>query len=322
MRPAPRYGSPRPMLLLVIPALAYETDQLTDRMVELADSSLDADAHVDALLARAIARTNARTRCRASTPAIRAILARNIYAETSHPQYVRDRGELAGLGYGVYAAWLETSLVARRTFTVEEGIYGRVRPGDGLVLGTVGVCSTVRLGGVLMGTDKPDHFWSQGYDYFVRRPRLGHKVNAMVQWGTNSERGQYGLLTSNVFSFADLSANWAGLQFYRSLLTHDGLLQRDADGCVVQDRPFRWVDWMGDAVDEVLNPSGYGEKVRDAVTRHLAANREAICAGYAVWGPAANARRAQIVAQEAPHVAANAPERVDEWQLDVLCAAP
>jgi hypothetical protein len=309
------------MLLLFLPlAHAYETDQLTDRLRHFVDIADQADAKVDEMLAEAVGLTNAETRCSWRPHVTAHILAAHIQAVTARAQFVKNRGELAGLGYGAYAAWLETAPgLDRHTFTDRDDIYGDLKPTDALVLGTVGVCSTVQIAGVRMGTDKPDHFWEQGYEYYLASGFGRHDAGA-IRWGTDSERGQYGLLTSNVFSFADLYANWQGYQFYKSLLQKGSVLQAGDDGCVHQARPFHWAEWLDDAADEVVNPPIYAENVRESVRARLARERDAICAGYDTWAPEAAARRSQVETRELPHLSAKAPPRRDEWGLDELCA--
>jgi hypothetical protein len=49
---------------------------------------------------------------------------------------------------------------------------GELTATQALVLGSVGVCATIELAGVRMGTDKADHFWAQGYEY-ERNSRWG-----------------------------------------------------------------------------------------------------------------------------------------------------
>lgn len=308
------------MLLLAPAALAYETDQITRRLAPLADAAPAANAEVDRMLAEAIRRTNDTSQCRWKDLATRKLLAFEIYRVTGHAEYVPDRGEFAGMGHGAYAAWLETAPnVERRTFLDRSDIYGDLTPAEALVLGAAGVCSTVNLGGVLMGTDKPDHFFSQGFEYLVLS-RFGKNDARALAWGTTSERGPYGLLTSDAFSWADLYANWQGYQFYKALLTEGSVLARDEDGCVTQTRPWSWAEWLDDAADEALNPPVYTPEVAVSVRGRLARERETVCAEYATWGPAVAARRAEILVREAPRATPKAPARQDEWGLDTLCA--
>jgi hypothetical protein len=307
------------MFVLLAAAYAYETDQLTARAAPLLDITEAANREVDRLLTAAAERTNELTRCRGPAVATQRVLATQIYRLTSHAEYVRDRGELGGFGFGAYAAWLETAAVDRRSFNDRGDIYGDLKPGESFVLGTVGVCSTVRIANVLMGTDKPDHFWSQGYEYLVASHRGKNDARA-IKWGTDSERGQYGLLTSDVFSFADLYANWQGYQFYRELLQKGSSLELGTDGCVHRTANWSWADWLDDGADEVINPPVYGPHVRESVQARLWRERDEICAGYADWGPAAALRRSQVEAREIAHVGAKAPVRRDEWGLDALCS--
>ncbi|MDP2313396.1 MAG: hypothetical protein Q8P41_10855 [Pseudomonadota bacterium] len=308
------------MLFLVLAAHAYETDQVTSRLVPLADAAAVADAELDRLLAEAVRRTNEATGCGKPVRATRARLATEINRATSPATVVAGREGLAAIGHGLYAAWLETAPeVARRTFRDRDDIYGDLTPRDSFVLGWAGVCSTVNLGGVLLGTDKTDHFLDQGYDYFLRS-REGRNDARAIRWGTRTELSAYGLLTSNAFSWADLYANWQGYTFYKTLLEAGSAFQRDEEGCVAQTRPWRWAEWLDDAADEAINPPVYTPDVGHAVRLRFQEHRSAVCAEYAAWGPAVAARRVEIAARERAHVTDQAPPRVDEWGLDELCA--
>lgn len=309
-----------PFLLLLGSALAYETDQLTARLAPLKDAAEAADAEMDRILAEAAASVNATTGCRRRDGVTRRRLAYEVYRLATPEEPIEDREKLAKFGHGSYAAFLETSpRVDRRTFLDRSDIYGDVPPADSLVLGIAGVASTVRLGGVLMGTDKVDHFLEQGFQYFLVSG-FGKNDTRAVRFGTRTEMSGYGLLTSKAFSWADLYANWQGYQFYKTLLADGSVFARDDEGCVVRTRNWRWAEWLDDAADEAINPPVYTPKVEEAVRQRLQHHRDAVCADYATWGPAAAARRAEIVAREQAHVSPEAPPRVDPWGLDALCA--
>ncbi len=301
-------------------ALAYETDQITERLVPLEDAAEVANAEMDRLLAEAVRNTNEATRCEASEKATRRRLAHEIYKVTAHPERVESREGLSELGHGAYAAWLESAPeVDRRAFLDRTDIYGHLRPRQALVLGTAGVCSTVNIAGVLMGTDKPDHFLAQGYDY-LKVSRFGKNAERAIRWGTRTEVSAFGLLTSNTFSWADLYANWQGFSFYEALLEEGSAFERGEDGCVTQARPWSWAEWLDDAADEALNPPIYTKDVGEAVRLRFQENRSAVCADYAVWAPGLASRRAEIIERERAHASPDAPPRVDEWGLDELCA--
>lgn len=223
-----------------------------------------------------------------------------------------------GLGYGAYAAFLETAPMDRREFLDHSDIYGDLKPTDSAVLGAAGVCSTIRVAGVLLGTDKLDHFFDQGFDY-LQESHWGRAPHRAIVWGTATELGAYGLLTSNVFSFADLHANRRGYQFYTELLTRRSAVRRDADGCVAAVRAFDWADWVDDGYDEVLNPSTYGPEVGAAVAHRLAQERDTVCAGYEKWGADVELRRARLIPRVSGDAGSKAPPRPAGTEFVRLC---
>lgn len=255
MSPTPLLGS---LILLLAggPALAYESDQVTVRAEDLDDVVALADARATELLEQAVARTNERTGCGLPLERTREVLARQVHQVMGGRAYVPARGALPPMGFGAYAAWLETAELDRFTPAAREDLYGEVRLGQSWVLALAGPSSTVNLGGVLVGTDKIDHFWLQGFDYW-QRSRRGEQVERAVEWGTRTELGWWGLWTSGVFSYADLAANYAGFEFYAGLLEEGSPARLDEASCVVLDRPFRWLEHIDGHVDESQNPSVY-----------------------------------------------------------------
>jgi len=308
------------MLLLLVPALAYETDQLTERGVPLRDALDPANEQLNDLLAEAARLTNEETACAADADETRRVLGRHIFRLTSRETYVEGRNGLEGFGYGAYSAWLETAPVDRRSFADCHDIYGRVGVGDSLVLAEAGICSTVLLGGVLLGTDKVDHFLGEGYAY-AQVSRWGRRPERAVRWGTATERTFFGLLTSATFSYADLRANWDGYRFYVGLLEPGSSLTLAPDGCVELARPFDWSEWIDTEYDEVLNPSVYLPGVQEEVSLRLAEHRAAYCAGYDEWGNGLAERTVSALRSPLPYVASSAPPRVDPFQLDALCTS-
>ncbi len=307
------------LLLLATAALAYETDELTGRADPLDDALEPANAQINLMIAEAVERSNKETRCAANDAVTRESLARNIFRLTSRDTKIKGRKGLKGFGYGAYSAWLETADVDKRTFEDRADIYGAVDPGESLILATAGICSTVQLGGVLLGTDKVDHFLGEGYAYAVVS-RMGKRPKRAIRWGTNSELTFFGFLTSAAFSFADLRANWGGYQFYTTLLEPESAFARDAEGCVVQTRSFDWSEWLDTDFDEVLNPSVYTKDVGAEVSNRLVTHRDQYCNGYEVWGKGLTERVLDAIARTPPYASHAAPVRTDPFQLDALCA--
>ena len=122
-----------------------------------------------------------------------------------------------------------------------------------------GVGRSFRVNNVMVGSDKFGHFVSQGYKYYKRELK-GWDTERILSWGAFAERWLYGLLTTGVYSNADLVANYEGWRFYRSLIDDDVIPGKPAiltwrDGRLVQQRPFTWADHINAYWDEALNPS-------------------------------------------------------------------
>lgn len=263
------------MLLLPV-ALAYEVDAWTPRRWAPADARAVADAHFDTLLDEAIAATT----CEGTDDQVRRRLARAIAHTSARRVWLDDRKGLARMGHGVFSGWLESDPAVDRVTTGSDGMFRDVGLLDGFVLHTAGTASTVNLGGVLVGTDKVDHFLATGHSYFVWSDE-GEDPERALRRGVNTEKTTLGLWTSKAFSYADLAANWDGYRFYAGLLQADSPIQRGEDGCPERVRGWDWSEWVHPDWDEFANPSVYTRRVARKVAWALAPEREAICAAFA-----------------------------------------
>ncbi len=134
---------------------------------------------------------------------------------------------------------------------------------------------TVHLHGYYMGTDKIDHFFRQGYEYFdlvkkkeAKGANEAAAVTAAVAHGVKQEHSYYGTLASGVYSNADLAANYAGLKFYLNLRQSvtigerelPPLFERTPEGWRLRpgiDRDRLLEPFLSNHLDESLNPSRY-----------------------------------------------------------------
>ncbi len=308
-------------LLLTTAAHAYESDQLVARLDPPEDGTELANAQADEFLARAVALANRKTRCRGTDEKMRIAAAKAVHEVMGKLTIIPRKGELPPQYYGAYAAWIETGPVPKRSFANRDDIYAEVRLRVSPILQIFGPASTISLGGVLMGTDKVDHFWVQGFDYF-EESRWGADPDRAVLWGTRTELGIWGELTTGVFSYADLEANWLGMQFYDSLLRPGSVIVRRPDGCLEQARPFDWREWVSPRLDEVLNPSVFRPDLAAALADLLTARTFAPCFSF---GSLLTPEEEQILRETflAPdlHVGPDAPDRAVELDLTDLCPA-
>jgi hypothetical protein len=134
---------------------------------------------------------------------------------------------------------------------------------------------TVNLYGFYLGTDKIDHFFQQGHEYFdvfTRREAQGADAAAAtaaaVAHGVKQERTYYGTVATGVYSNGDLAANYAGMKFYLNLRhpvrigdkVWPPLLEKSRDGWRLRPGvdPDRMMEpFLSNHLDESLNPCRY-----------------------------------------------------------------
>lgn len=144
------------------------------------------------------------------------------------------------------------------------------------------ISPTVRFNNVYLGSDKIGHIFEQGYEYYEvferERKTTGDETAAYrkaVQLGIDQENGYFGMGIDNVYSNADLAANYAGLKFYLNLTRpividgkrHDPLL-------VLQNNRWRLTEatkrdfmkvYITEHLNEAMNPCKYGWPLRVGV---------------------------------------------------------
>jgi len=309
--------------LLAGSADAYETDQLTERYLPLEDILEAANAHSDKLLTEAAAATNEAAGCTGNRDEILPILAEEIHNVTGKEASVPERGELRGKGYTMYSVWMESGdNVDRRAFMdPRNDIYSDLNFMQSIILSVAGTNSTFNLNGVLVGSDKPDHFWDLGY-WYLRKSKWGEYPLKGIRHGTATEYGIYGLFTSKTFSYADLKANYDGYIWFDRLLTEDSELQFDDKGCVARVGNFDWAEWVNWEWDETMNPNTHTKLVENGIQKHLRANKESYCKSFEELGGADFDAHIQRTVQQHPFYADGAPtKRWDPYRLAELCSA-
>jgi hypothetical protein len=306
-------------LALSAPAGAYETDPLSDRRDPPGDGTDLANAYANELLAAALDRVNDDASCEGDDRTLRIAAAREIARIMTEKTTVPSRGRQPSMWFGAYAAWLESGPLDRRDYRDRTDLYSDVRLTNSPILRVFGPASTIQLAGVLLGTDKIDHFWVQGYDYF-RVSHEGSDPLRAVRWGTRTELGIWGEATTGVFSYADLAANYDGYRFYTGLLREGSAVQRDEEGCLVLERPFDWSEWIDWHYDEALNPSVYTDGIAADVQRWTTSTGIDICNDLETW----QAEWARIGTTEHVHegyAGSRAPSRAEYVDLSDLCPA-
>ena len=229
------------VLLLLAPALAgaYETDQFSNRLEPLRDSTAVLDERVNESIAKAAgSQTGARNESRVVDA---------IYHDIGGHHWV-DRIE----------RWaMQSDEVDRNTPDRYDSIYQGHPLWATRVAALFGVGPTIKLNGTLIGSDKLWHFLSQGRKFWRRYEKYQDEAKA-AEHSAYTERALFGQMTTGVYSNADLVANYEGYRFYRSLFEDDivpgkpAILRWDEDHWEIK-RPFTWADHVNAYWDEALN---------------------------------------------------------------------
>ena len=110
---------------------------------------------------------------------------------------------------------------------LEESIYGTWSVFNGFLLGRqkaaespLALAPLIRVGNVIVGTDKLEHLFGMGFQYFDRHYLRGHSLKRVLKRGIFFEKTILGgnVLATGVFAYSDLAANFNGMRFWNSML--------------------------------------------------------------------------------------------------------
>ncbi|MFN0278000.1 MAG: hypothetical protein ACKVRN_05285 [Pyrinomonadaceae bacterium] len=298
-------------LLSATNAFAFETDQYNLPHLPLADVGDEVTDHVEQQLLRAIEKVNREIATRSSC--IKKISEKpkgcgSLAKETEKLTYLRSNRALAdefaellagdNLTTTKFGGWMY-----KHKFRGQPDRYKTSYGHSIYILSPANyatISPTVRLYGVEFGIDKLEHFFQQGYQYFeIERKALAKEatpeqaLKKAISWGKKTERTYYGLLTSGVYSPADLAANYAGMRFYHRLTTAvrtgettfaplavlaDGYWKRNSGSpSDTLLKPF-----ISDHFNEAFNPSAFRFTLVRSVRRTV---RKYACEDWRKWHP-------------------------------------
>jgi hypothetical protein len=115
-----------------------------------------------------------------------------------------------------------------------------------------------------IGIDKIDHFFSHGFLYWNiigQDPKLpAEKVKNALDLGTAQEEGPWGLQFTGVKSYADMSANYKGMSFWRDLLDGSPSIIECVDNQFVLKNNFALENYFDASMDESINCNSYAKQ--------------------------------------------------------------
>ena len=222
-----------PLVLLASDtATAAEIDSITPRQIELREASRSLDSWVDGLLQEGVRRANE----------LGAGCDEEIFL-----QQLRWAISFPFIGHLIAEGLNEHAEIERARVPFDESVYRDLSLFDAISVHLKDLSAVVRMNGHLVGVDKLGHFFVQGWTYFDIAYRQGKGIRAAMESGERSERTYFGLYTTGIYSYADLSANFEGMRFWLRVL---GTERDPLDKGYFFNRPYvscaRRVLWFGE----------------------------------------------------------------------------
>ena len=262
---------------------AKETDQYTDRQVllSLVDSSAVVDTHINQLISQANDELNRRAPIGVD---VQWSIIENTFQSNILPHLLNPIED-----------WASDQAPLQRYVVAFRGIYGQSVDYDDMFLGwPVNLSPTIKLAGVLMGTDKIGHFFGQGWEYLQHFRSITHDRNDLSsealegayaelrRKGDELERGNLGTDNIGVYSAGDLAANWQGFTFYRNIFNGPNpYITLGPDGRYYKQNYFTFSNYVADDFDEALNPSRLrSQRFFNKVRSHFVEGPNSICSAY------------------------------------------
>lgn len=249
-------------LIVLTPAQVFsaETDTFTFREDPLADSSKIINSRANQYLRTSLSAVN-----EASADCVE----KDLYVELRKYFNNHTKGKLT-------IELIKDNKIPKRIINLNTSVYKNWRPWDGLGMGLtlakksgLTVSPVIKFGNELIGTDKFEHMFGQGFYYFednylqdkgaVKATKVGVLKEKTILGGNKFGNG--------VFSYGDLSANFNGMRFWNHILQlRDDVLGSDQNiGPYIACENKKWVqvkeidfaDYVDASMDEAINCSKY-----------------------------------------------------------------
>jgi len=166
--------------------------------------------------------------------------------------------------------------IPKREIGLAKSVYGNWSPWDGLGMGLgfmkrskETLAPVVKIEDSIIGIDKFEHMFGQGYFYFQDNYLQNQGTIHAVKMGALREKSILGgnKLANGVFSYGDLSANFNGMRMWNHMLQkHDDVLGVDqnlgpyitcADHKWEQVKEIDFRNYIDDSMDEATNCSKF-----------------------------------------------------------------
>jgi hypothetical protein len=122
------------------------------------------------------------------------------------------------------------------------------------------LASIIKVCGVRIGADKITHLFDDGFHYYnaIRSERKNFNLEDIKTLSLAFERSYMGTRLTGIFSYADVEANLAGVQFYSDFFGGPSpMIGRNADGLLVLLRKPEICDYVSEDFDERNLPNDF-----------------------------------------------------------------
>jgi len=234
-------------LHFLVPTLfATEVDSFTDREIELRDSVYRINQVTNDLLKEAVFNAND-----------------NLSECDDSALYEAIYNKMGGFLWAeLENRILEDTTIDKRYFKRENSIYGDLGFFQFFPHYLVEMGSVINIKGHVIGIDKLGHFIGIGYHYFEIAYLEGLGIEEALKYGESYERGFFGLITTGVYSYGDLAANYLGMKFWMQILGIDKsrpYVECENKNWVLKKR-FNWEDYIDASLDEAINCNKYRDE--------------------------------------------------------------
>lgn len=255
--------------LTCLPIGAAEVDAFTNRFAPVEDSLTYVNRLAHQLLSNSLEDANKEAGC--SEKKLYKALRKNF-----NNQY---RGEFPKL-------IIKSEEVSKIVTTSKNSIYRDFTWYDAIVQGGISklsdpIADLMMVNGVMIGTDKFEHFLGSGFRYYKKHYLDGKPVEEALRIGWKAENGILGAVTTGVMAYGDLAANFNGMRFWNHiLLKNDDILgseynlgpyvKCENDQWVTTENQIDWANYIDASFDEGINCSRFkNEKLANKVAARL-----------------------------------------------------
>lgn len=203
------------ILIFFIKSQASEVDQFTNRSQNINDSTTIIDKIVISKFIEALEPANSKNfllsnDCNSTDPIVR---------EETRIKFIDSLKKtfLSKSPFGLLENMIEKNKKLSKdlkSVQYEESVYAK---SNNRIIKNFGLGKIIKINNVEIGSDKLGHFFDQGFSIYSSTRNIQsdtEKFNRGVIDSIALENGEFGLDTTGVFSYADLSANYAGHKFW------------------------------------------------------------------------------------------------------------